>query len=140
MIDLLLAVAASVSTAQEGPTTVCTSLARIAVARGSRVDVSRTAEGVTYTVSAQTDNFWWVRELPGMGSLVAGPVLLERDGVRVRRATQNGRFRGYLASDRSGRLNHFHRPSPGFRGTTFDRHFFNRIDFSPAGRAACARR
>lgn len=65
-----------------------------------------------------------------------GPLLIKRDGVTVRRALEDGKFRGYLA-EKGGWQNHFF--GSVFDGTDADKHFFDRVDFSPAGQALCAK-
>lgn len=138
MIDLLLAFAASAAVPLEGPTAVCTNMARIEVPRGSWMEPSVTRGGATrVTVSGRTDSGWSVEELSRTARYAPGQIVLERDGVRVRHARHNGR-RGFLASDRAGRLNFF--TFGGFRSTSANIAFFRRVDFSAAGRAACRRR
>ncbi len=65
-----------------------------------------------------------------------GPLLMRRDGVTVHRATEDGKFRGYLA-EKGGWQNHFF--GSVFDGSTKDKAFFDRIDFGPKGQALCAR-
>lgn len=67
----------------------------------------------------------------------SGPLLIQRDGVAVRRATEEeGDFGGYVAAKR-GRENHFF--GSVFNGTRVDRRFFDRVDFGPSGQALCAK-
>jgi len=65
-----------------------------------------------------------------------GPLLLKRDGVVVHRALKDGKFRGYFA-EKGGWQNHFF--GSVFDGTDADKRFFDRVDFSPAGQALCAK-
>ena len=83
------------------------------------------------------DDHWWGVYSGNFAQVSGnGPLLMKRDGVTVHRAMKDGAFRGYVA-EKGGWQNHFF--GSVFDGTDADKRFFDRIDFSPAGRALCAK-
>ena len=80
---------------------------------------------------------WWGVYI-GRAAQVSGgkAILFSRDGVTVRRAEENGVFRGYVA-ERKGTQNHFF--GSMLNGTPADRALFDRIDFGPRGQMLCAK-
>lgn len=82
------------------------------------------------------DHWWGVYSGNFAQAKGDGPLLFERDGVVVHRATENGKFSGYLA-EKKGWQNHFF--GSVFNGSAADEAFFDRIDFGPRGQALCAR-
>jgi hypothetical protein len=82
----------------------------------------------------------WLGIYGGNASQVSnssGKRLFARDGVTVRSTIVDGKFRGYLATNKAGWQNHFF--GSVFNNTPQDRAFFDRVDFGPVGREKCRR-
>jgi len=86
--------------------------------------------------AGEDDHWWGVYSGRYAQAKAAGPKLIERDGVTIRRAVENGKFNGYLA-ERDGRQNHFF--GSVFNDSPTDLNFFARIDFGTTGQALCVK-
>lgn len=142
MLSILLMLAAAAATPDEPPIHdggVCTGLSWIHLAPDERVSIDRGPDFVVFRfhgLAGGTDHWWGV--YGGNAAQVRGDgrLLLRRDGVTVHRATEGGKFSGYLAA-RGAWQNHFF--GSVFDGSDHDRAFFDRIDFGPQGRVLCAK-
>jgi len=139
---LVLLLAASTAGSELAPVHdggVCAGLSWIDLKPGERVFVERGPDFNVFRFegSAGPEDHWWGVYSGGFSQVHGNSLLLVgRDGVQVHRATENGKFRGYLAE--KGRLqNHFF--GSVFDGTNADKHFFDRIDFGSRGQALCAK-
>ena len=118
---------------------VCAALSWVRLAPAEKASVE---DGPDFRVfrfegpAGPTDHWWGVYAGNFAQVRGNGPLLLERDGVTIHRALEDGKFRGYLA-EKGGWQNHFF--GSVFDGTDNDKAFFDRIDFSPAGQALCAK-
>lgn len=142
MLSILLLLAAVVETPDAVPVHdggICAGLSWIRLTPGEVVSVER---GPDFRVlrfhgpSGETDNWWGVYSgnyAPVRGN---GPVLLRRNRVAVRRATEDGEFRGYIAA-KGNRQNHFF--GSVFDDNDKDRAFFDRVDLGSEGQALCAK-
>lgn len=116
---------------------VCAGLARVALLPGEKVSVDHGPDFDVYRVSRPAgpkDQGWGVYSGGFAQVRGNGPVLLTRDGVVVRRAVEDGAFRGYLAV-KGYSQDHFF--GSVFSGSDADRAFFDRVDFGPKGQALC---
>jgi hypothetical protein len=119
---------------------LCAGLSWIKLTPSDKASVEYGPDFNVYRVQASSgpSTAWWGVYSGGFAQVRGnGPLLLSRDGVTVRLAREDGRFRGYLA-EKSGEQNHFF--GPVFRGTAADKAFFDRVDFSANARARCARK
>lgn len=118
---------------------VCAGISWIRLLPGERV---RKEEGPDFFVlrfegpSGPDDHPWGVYAGGFAQVRGDGPFLLQRDGVVIHRAIENGEFRGYLAQ-RGHWQNHFF--GSVFSGAATDRAFFDRVDFGARGQSLCAR-
>jgi hypothetical protein len=118
---------------------VCAGLSWVRLAPGERAFIERGPDFNVFSFEGpggSTDHWWGVYSGNAAQVRGNGPVLLQRDGVTVRRASEDGKFRGYIA-ERKGWQNHFFGST--FKGTPGDKSFFDRIDFSTKGQALCAK-
>ena len=118
---------------------VCAGLAWVMLEPGEKAFVKHGRDFHVYRfegAKGPTDH-WWGIYSGGFAQVRGnGPLLLQRDGVTIHRAVEGGQFRGYLAEKGRGQ-NHFF--GSVFRGTSDDKKFFDRIDFSTRGQALCAK-
>lgn len=118
---------------------VCAGMSWVRLAPGEKAFEERGPDFSVYRFEGPggSDDHWWGVYSGNFAQVRGnGPALLTRDGVTVRRATEDGKFRGYLAS-RGSWQNHFF--GSVFSGSSKDRSFFDRIDFGAAGKALCAK-
>jgi hypothetical protein len=139
LLHLLISAALLAASAQAAPTTggACVGLARVTLLPGETVAVDHGPDFDVYRVSgpAGSKGHDWGVYSGGFAQVKGnGPVLLSRNGVVVRRAIENGEFRGYLAAKGYGQDHFF---GSVFKGTDADRTFFDRVDFGPKGQALC---
>ena len=118
---------------------ICAGLSWVALAPGEKAVVKRGPDFdvLRFAGPAGPNDHWW-GVYSGNAAQVAGngPILLKTNGVIVRRALENGQFRGYLAQ-KGNWQNHFF--GSVFNGTDADKGFFARIDFGARGQALCAK-
>ena len=118
---------------------ICAGISWITLASNEKVSVEQGPdfEVLRFEGPGGSEDRWW-GVYSGRAAQVSGgkAILLSRDGVIVRRAEENGVFRGYVA-ERNGTQNHFF--GSVLNGTPADKAFFNRIDFSPKGQMLCAK-
>ena len=133
MLSLFLFAALGALGDPQSTEAVCTHLSHIDIRPGERVE--RT--GRSFHVSAATEHFWSVEELEKGWRRRLRPdrLLFSRAGVTVVRVTERGRFRGYVATAARGAADYF--VNPRFKGTAFDRWFFNRVHFEQRPDAKC---
>lgn len=142
MLPILMLLAAAADAPEAAPTHdggVCAGLAWVELAPNERAFIERGPDFAVFRFEGpggSTDHWWGVYGGNAAQVRGNGPQLLRRDGVSVRHATEDGKFRGYLAK-KSGSQNHFF--GSIFDGSTKDKGFFNRIDFGPKGQALCAK-
>jgi len=118
---------------------VCAGLSWVKLAPDEKVYVEQGPDFVVLRFEGKggpRDHWWGVYSGNSAQVRGNGPLLLKRDGVAVHRALEDGKFRGYLA-EKGGWQNHFF--GSVFDGTDADKRFFDRVDFSPTGRALCAK-
>jgi hypothetical protein len=142
LIALMLGAAALDDAAAQAPIHdggTCAGLSWVTLAPGERAFVERGPDFnvLRFEGSAGPNDHWWGVYSGNFAQVNGnGPVLLEVDGVVIRRALENGQFRGYLAQ-KGNWQNHFF--GSVFNGTDADKSFFARIDFSARGQALCAK-
>lgn len=118
---------------------VCAGLSWVELTPGEKVFVEQGPDFRVFRFEGPdgpADHWWGVYSGNFAQVQGNGPTLLRRDGVTIRRATQDGEFGGYLA-EKSGWQNHFF--GSVFEGSPKDKSFFDRIDFGPKGQALCAK-
>ena len=84
--------------------------------------------------AGENDHWWAVYSGRYANADADGPILIQRDGVTIRRAVKDGKFEGYIG-ERDGRQNHFF--GSIFSDTSSDLELFARVDFGPTGQALC---
>jgi hypothetical protein len=115
----------------------CSYLAWITLNPGERLTIERGPDFLVYRVNGPGDT--WRGVYSGNFAQVSGNgrLLTTRYGVTVKADQTNGKFDGYLASDRKGSQNHFF--GSVFKGDDSDFDFFRRVDFGPVGQEKCQR-
>ncbi|MBB3909494.1 hypothetical protein [Sphingomonas desiccabilis] len=142
MLPILLLLAVVADTPDAPPIHdggICAGLSWVHLAPGEKISVERGPDFKVFRFhgpASESDHWWGVYFGNAAQVRGNGPLLLRRNGVTVRRATEDGQFRGYLAK-KGGWQNHFF--GSVFNGSDKDRDFFDRIDFSSKGQALCAK-
>ena len=142
MLTILLLLAATAETPDAAPTHdggVCAGLSWVSLVPGESVSVERGPDFNVFRFTrsgGETDNWWGVYDGNAAQVRGNGPLLLRRDGVTVKRAVENGKFRGYLAKKGDWEEHFF---GSVFNGSDKDKLFFDRIEFGRRGQALCAK-
>lgn len=116
----------------------CTGIAWISADASPKLSVDDGPDFRVYRYDGEGGDWWGVYS--GRFAQVSDGkrrLFFKRDGVRVESITVDGKFRGYLATDRDGWQNHFF--GAPFKNAASDMAFFAQVDFGPAGLAKCKR-
>ena len=143
MINLLVSALLLATAADEAPLVhdggVCAGLSWVTLRPSEKASIERGPDFniIRFEGPAGPDDHWWGVYSGNYAQVHGnGPLLLERDGVVVHRAIEDGKFRGYLA-EKAGRQNHFF--GSVFAGTDADKAFFDRVLFGEKSQFLCAK-
>jgi len=140
MLKVLLALALAAGAGPQLPIHdggVCVGLSWVTLAIGEKVTVEQGPDFNVYRFEGPKgpEDHWWGVYSGNFAQVEGnGPLLFKRDGVTVKRAIDDGKFRGYLA-EKNGWQNHFF--GSVFAGNASDESFFDRVDFGQKGQSLC---